>query len=157
MRRKEREVTDESRIKEIILACGTCRVALNTGEAPYIVPLSFGYEENGGLRTLYFHGAKEGRKVELMKNNAYAGFEMDADREIVEGETACGYTAMYKSVIGTGSIEFIEDTDEKRHALDIIMRHYSDWEAFEYADEMLNRVCVFKLSIKELSCKEHRK
>ena len=43
MRRKEREVTDESRIKEIILACGTCRVALNTGEAPYIVPLSFGY------------------------------------------------------------------------------------------------------------------
>ena len=92
-----------------------------------------------------------------MKNNAYAGFEMDTDREIVEGETACGYTAMYKSVIGTGSIEFIEDTDEKRRALEIIMRHYSDRETFEYADEMLNLVCVFKLNIKELSCKEHRK
>ena len=64
---------------------------------------------------------------------------------------------MHKSVIGTGSIEFIEDTDKKRRALDIIMRHYSDRETFEYADEMLNRVCVFKLSIKELSCKEHRK
>ena len=62
---------------------------------------------------------------------------------------------MYKSVIGSGEVEFICDREEKKKALDIIMSHYTDRKDLEYADNMIDRVCVFKLEAKEISCKEH--
>ena len=125
MRRKEREVTDESRIKEIILACGTCRVALNTGEAPYIVPLSFGYEENGGLRTLYFHGAKEGTKHTLIQQNNKVSFEMDCSHRLIPpaGDECCSASMAYESVIGQGEITLLSG-EEKLHGLSVIADHY---------------------------------
>ena len=61
MRRKDREVTDNKRINEIIMYCDTLRLGIIDGSVPYIVPVSFGYEENQGKKTFYFHGAGEGR------------------------------------------------------------------------------------------------
>lgn len=155
MRRKDREVTDNKRINEIIMSCDTLRLGIIDGSVPYIVPVSFGYEEKQGNKTFYFHGAEEGRKIELLKKNSQVGFEMDTACEIVEGDKACQFTAMYKSVIGSGEVEFIYDREEKKKALDIIMSHYTDRKDLEYADNMIDRVCVFKLEVKEISCKEH--
>lgn len=155
MRRKDREVTDRSKIRDIIMSCDTCRLGLITDNAPYIVPLSFGYDEGRDKKTFYFHSANEGRKIDILKEQNMVGFELDTDCEIVKGANACQFTAMYKSIIGTGRIQFINRYEEKIEALNIIMRHYSSEEKFEYSEEMINRVCVFKLDIEELSCKEH--
>lgn len=43
MRRKDREVTDEARIDEIISRCTCCRIGFNDSGEVYIVPLNFGY------------------------------------------------------------------------------------------------------------------
>ena len=43
MRRKDREVTDEARIDEIISRCNCCRIGFNDSGEVYIVPLNFGY------------------------------------------------------------------------------------------------------------------
>ena len=137
------------------MSCDTCRLALNTDRAPYIVPLSFGYEEREGKRIFYFHGAGEGRKIELLRKNNAAGFEADTACTILAGEKACGYTALYKSVIGWGRVEFLEDPKEKKRGLDIIMSHYSKDKEFEYSPELLERACVFRLIADEISCKEH--
>ena len=59
MRRKDREVTDSQKIREIILSCRCCRLGFYDNGQVYIVPLDFGYYENNGRHVFYFHGAKE--------------------------------------------------------------------------------------------------
>jgi len=44
----------------------------------------------------------------------------------------------FQSVIGFGKASFVEDSDEKRKALDIIMAQYSD-KQFEFPENMLHR------------------
>lgn len=62
MRRKDREITDVQEILNIIRKCDVCRIAMNDGDFPYIVPLNFGLDVQGEQVYLYFHGALEGKK-----------------------------------------------------------------------------------------------
>ena len=67
MRRKDREITDICAILELVSECKVCRLAMTDGGVPYIVPLNYGYEYADGALTFYFHSAKEGRKLEILK------------------------------------------------------------------------------------------
>jgi nitroimidazol reductase NimA-like FMN-containing flavoprotein (pyridoxamine 5'-phosphate oxidase superfamily) len=58
MRRKDREITDQADIEAILNEATVCRIGLADDEGPYIVPLSFGYE-NGAV---YIHSAPETSK-----------------------------------------------------------------------------------------------
>ncbi len=78
MRRNEHELTDQERIDTLIGSCQVCRLGFVDGDRPYIVPLNFGYALDGGRRIFYFHGAREGRKMDLARRNGTAGFELDA-------------------------------------------------------------------------------
>ena len=93
MRRQDREVTDNEKIKEIIKTCDCCRLGLNDNGKVYIVPLNFGFTEKNGKYTFYFHGARTGRKLDIIKQNNYAGFELDTNHKIyTKGDKACDYT-----------------------------------------------------------------
>ena len=155
MRRQEREVTDLISISKALDECKVCRLAFNDENAPYIVPLSFGYELSGGVLTLYFHCAFSGKKIELIKKCRHAGFETDVFRKLVTAEKACGYTAKYISVIGRGDIEIVEDSREKLKGLISIMRHYTGRADFDIPDTDTNSVCVLKLTANEFTCKEN--
>ena len=82
MRRRDREITDNEKIKEIIKACDCCRLGLNDNGKVYIVPLNFGFTEENGNYTFYFHGARTGRKLDIIKQNNYVGFELDTNQKI---------------------------------------------------------------------------
>lgn len=155
MRRKDREVTDRQRIREIIEACHCCRLGFCEEGKAYIVPLNFGYEEKDGRYVFYFHSAGEGRKISLIEKTHYAAFEMDANMEIYGKDTACSYAARFQSVMGGGRVSFIEEREEKLFALRAIMRHHTGKEDWAFEENMLRAVCVFKLEAEELSCKEH--
>ena len=51
MRRKDKEISDESGIRAIIKKAFVCRLGMVNGNKPYLVPLCFGYDDN----VLYFH------------------------------------------------------------------------------------------------------
>lgn len=155
MRRKDREVTDNEKINEIISDCHCCRLGFYDDGEVYIVPLNFGYAEKDSNRTFYFHGAKEGRKIDLISRTHCAGFELDTNYTLNEGETACQYSARFQSIIGTGRITFVEDPAEKEAALQAIMIHNTGKDRWDFSDAMLNSICVFKLEVKKISCKEH--
>ncbi len=155
MRRKEREITDPSKIREIISSCRCCRLGLFDNGHVYIVPMNFGYKEEAGAHTFYFHSAKEGRKIRLMSEEPYAGFEMDTNHELKEGASACSYSACFQSIIGEGIITFIEDISEKRTALQAIMQHNTGKTDWNFPDKAVDAVCIFKLTVKKLSCKEN--
>ena len=67
MRRKDREITDFDEMMKIIAKCDTCRLVLFDDEFPYIVPLNFGTDVEEGQLYLYFHSAKVGTKLDLIK------------------------------------------------------------------------------------------
>lgn len=157
MRRKEREVKDLSRILQVIEECKVCRLAFSDKKAPYVVPLNFGYEIEGTTLALYFHCAKEGRKIERIKNLPRAGFEMDCLRKLVAAEHACGYTAQYSSIIGWGDVEILTENADKIRGLCAVMRHYTGNDTWDFPQNALDAVCVLKLTVKELSCKENLK
>ena len=155
MRRKDREITDYNKMLEILDKCDCCRIGFKCEEGVYIVPLNFGYvQEDEGLE-LYFHGAKEGRKIELIKNKPLAGFELDTKHELVGGETACDYTYMYQSITGNGKIELVDDYNDKVRGLRAIMSHYSDKSEWEFDEHRVNGVAVIKMTVTEWSCKVH--
>lgn len=113
MRRKDREITDICAILELVSECKVCRLAMTDGGVPYIVPLNYGYEYADGALTFYFHSAKEGRKLEILKKNPTVCLELDGRGELVEAANPCAYGYTFASVIGTGNVEFIEYTEEK--------------------------------------------
>ncbi|MPM08596.1 hypothetical protein SDC9_54910 [bioreactor metagenome] len=156
MRRSDREIADAGKIDEIIRACDCCRLGFVDGDSAYIVPLNFGFAEADGKRFFYFHGAKEGKKIGLIKANPIVGFELDTDHAVNEGENACNYSFRYKSVIGKGKIAFIEDVNEKKNALGCIMRHYSDKADWAFTDSEVSAIAIMKLEVTELACKEHK-
>ena len=156
MRRKDRQITDTQAIIGIIESCLCCRIGFQDNGEVYIVPLNFGYEYNGQRFVFYFHGAKEGRKIDLIAKSPCVGFEMDTNHEVyAKGDTACNYTARFQSVIGTGRVSLVNDADEKRHGLLLIMKHITQKSEWAFDGKMLNAVAVLKLEVEKLSCKVH--
>ena len=148
MRRKDRELTGREEIDQILVEAQVCRVAFAREDEPYVVPLFFGYD---GSR-LYFHTAKEGRKLEFLAANNRVCFEVEGSFEIVAREQACNWTATFESVIGYGRVTEMKSVEEKAYALNQIMRHYSgkDW-ALAAADMESTR--AWCLEIEELAGK----
>ena len=149
MRRKEKEITEASAIEAIIKKSLVCRLALSEGNFPYIVPLSFGYRD----KVLYFHGLLKGKKIDIIRKNQNICFEFDINTEIVKAEDACHWSMKYQSVIGFGKAVLLEDSDEKRKALNIIMSQYSD-RTFQFNDATLKETVVIKVEIESMTGKQ---
>lgn len=156
MRRKDREITDPLQISKIIDACDCCRIGFQAQDGVYIVPLNFGFLTEEEQRIFYFHGAKSGRKIDLLKNSPDVGFELDTNHKVKESDKACEYSFRFSSVIGSGTASIVEDVAEKTMALGLIMRHYSGRDGWTFSDREAEGVAVIKLEVKELSCKEHQ-
>ena len=152
MRRKDRELTSRSDIEEILEKADCCRLALNTGAAPYIVPLNYGYEYADSL-VLYFHSANAGRKLDLIRKNNSAGFEIDCRHELETAENCCDWSMKYSSIIGSGIIDFVNDAEAKVKGLDLLMRHYGFKGETAYPPAMLSKTTVLRMQVAELSAK----
>ena len=57
--------------------------------------------------------------------------------------------------IGTGKASIIDNTDEKIKGLSLIMEKETGKKDWEFRPEMLEKVCVFKIDVDSLSCKEN--
>ncbi|NCD04803.1 MAG: pyridoxamine 5'-phosphate oxidase family protein [Spirochaetia bacterium] len=157
MRRKERQVTDNFQIIEILENNDVCRIALKDEEGLYIVPLNYGYEFIEDKLILFFHGAKEGRKANIFyKGNQEVAFEID-EKVKLEGtdDIACTYTYYYKSIIGVGNASIVENRDDKLHALKLIMKSITKKDDFKYNDNSINNVLVMKIEVNSFSAKIH--
>lgn len=155
MRRKDLAVTEKEQIDAIIQSCDCVRLAFADGTHPYIVPLSFGYHREDGVSKFYFHSAAAGQKVELCRKLGYAGFELDTNRQLKPDEKPCDFSVAYQSVVGEGTITELKTPEEKTAGLQVIMKHYSDRTDWTFPEAVLNRTCVFCLTVVELSGRAH--
>jgi len=106
LRRKDREINEINELLQVIDQCKICRIAMQDNEGLYIVPMNFGYIYENKQLVLYFHSAKEGRKISALKENSNVCFEMDCENRLTAGDKACKYSYSFKSIIGNGTAVF---------------------------------------------------
>lgn len=154
MRRSDREITTLAELIKIMDKCDVCRLSLNDESGyPYIIPLNFGIKLLEDKVVLYFHSACEGRKLDIIRQDIRASFEMDCDH-LLQSFADKGYCTMsYQSVIGHGKISFVEDLYEKKEALTILTDHYHN-EHFEFNPAAIPRTTVFKLDVTAMTGKK---
>lgn len=150
MRRKDREITDRNLLEEVIQQADVCHIALVDDNKPYIVPMNFGYIDN----KLYLHSAKQGKKIELIKQNNNVCFEMDIGHKLIPSDEPSSCTMLYKSVIGFGKAYFVEDKDEKVLALNTLMHHYDkdSKKTYDYG-KFSNIVQIIRIDITSMTGK----
>jgi len=153
VRRTDREVADTASILAILDRCEVMRIALCADNMPYIVPLNFAYKAVGEDVFIYFHCAREGKKLNLIAKNNAVCFEADCSCKILEAESACHWSAEYESVIGEGEITIVDDEDHKVKALDILMGRYGFIGTPRYLQQELDAVLVLMIHVSSMTGK----
>lgn len=120
MRHADREIVRIDEIAEIFERADTLRVGIHGGDYPYVVPVSYGWELVDGVIAVYFHGARQGMKYELLRKDPWVCVEVDLLRGYVPNGSS--YTADYLSAIGFGVAESLTGADAV-HGMKLLLRH----------------------------------
>ncbi len=132
MRRKDRAITDPARIGAILNAGRYCTFGLVDGDEPYVFTLSYGYDGCGSR--MYCHAAREGRKLDIIRRNPLGCGTVILDHGYTPGE--CEHP--FESVVMDGRFRILEDTEEKRHALQVLVGQLEPDSATFWEDENLD-------------------
>ena len=154
MTRRERQVFDLAEIKEILDKAKIVHVGMVDGDRPYVVPMNYGYTLIDGELTLYLHGARSGRKLDVIRANPKVFIEIDTDLVSFEGEVACKYGMSYSSIMGEGIAEIVEDAEGKKQALSVIMKTQTGKD-FEFNAPLVSIIAVIRIDVTEYTAK-HR-
>jgi len=123
IRRKEKAITDEDEMKEILLSVKYITFAMCNGADPYLVTVSHGY--NRVKNEIYFHCASEGKKIDYLSVNKKIYGQALVDHGYASGE--CNHH--YSTVQFSGKVEFITDIDEKKDALTVMINQLENIQA----------------------------
>lgn len=101
------------------------------------------------------HCANEGRKIDIIKSRPKVCFELECDHNLIKAPYACGWTMHFKSLMGTGLIEIITDSEEKTKGLSAIMNHYnSEKMAIPYDfSKLFKRTTILRLKAENITYK----
>ena len=97
-----------------------------------------------------FHSALSGHKIDLMKSDSRAAFEMDCDHELQYFEDKGYCTMCYASVAGKGRIHMLTG-DEKVAALRQLMDQYHPAEHAYFSPAAIDRTAVYRLEIESMT------
>ena len=150
MRRKDREITEHFEIEDILSSAKIMHLALADNNVPFLVPLHFAFDG----RAIYFHSARVGTKIEILKRNNLVCFEISEYRGVVASESACDFEASHRTVIGSGRAYFVDDDTEKIRALDLIVARFTE-KNFTYSKTKLDSTMVVRIEIDSIKGKKH--
>ena len=120
VRRKDKEIKDEAVMERILKTTQYVTIAMARDDRPYLVSLSHGYD--GENRCIYFHCAREGKKLDFLKANSSVWGQAVIDGGYVHEE--CNHN--YASVMFSGNVTFLEDRAERWHAISLMTRQLDD-------------------------------
>lgn len=150
MRRKEREITDRKEIDGIVYSARVMHIALADNNMPFLVPVFYAYDGS----SLYFHSAKAGTKIDILKRNSQICFEISVDHGVIESDSPCDFEARHRTVIGFGKAVFIDSEAEKIAALNRIVKQFTD-KTFEFPKANLNATAIIRIDIDLIKGKKH--
>ena len=154
MTKRERQITDEAQIRKILDTAKVLHLGLSVNDEPYVVPMNYGYCLEEGRLTLYLHSAVQGKKLDMIRANPRVFFELDCDRMPFEGKVPCQYGLVYSSVMGRGTACIVEDVEEKKQAMSLLMKTQTGMD-FDFDDRLVSIVSVIRIDVTEYTAK-HR-
>ena len=151
MRQAEQEITETREMVAILREARYITVAMCAEGEPYIVSLSHGYDVE--RNAIYFHCAHEGRKIDVLRSNPVVWGQ--AVRDL--GAEAAECVHHYATTQFRGRVTFVQDPEEKRHAISVLIDQFgADVERFfakEDSDDRVQRVNIGRIDIDLLSGK----
>jgi len=114
MKRQEKEVKDSTLLRKMLKQTKYVTIAMAMNNHPYLVSLNHGYdpEEN----CIYFHCAKEGKKIDYMRANS----EIWGQALLDFGFDSKWCTQSYDTVMFKGRVSFVEGIKQKQKAFLVI-------------------------------------
>ena len=152
--KREARVTEPEQITHILDTAKVLHLGLAVDNEPYVVPMNYGYVMEEGKLVLYLHSAVKGKKLDMMRANPNVFFSIDCDRMPFEGRVPCQYGLVYSSIMGRGTATIVEDVEEKKHAMSILMKTQTGKD-FTFEDRLVSIVAVIRIDVTEYTAK-HR-
>ncbi len=157
MRRKDRMMPEEDIFP--LLRSGEYGVLAMCGPGGYGygLPLNYAWEDGaeGTAKKpgrIYFHCAVSGSKLDALAVNNKVSFTVVGPTRVAPAE----FSTDFSSVLAFGRVRRVEDADEARHGLMLLVRKYSpDFisEGEAYIEKQLANVVVLCLEIDRVSGK----
>lgn len=144
-------IKDRTEIEKIIKSCKTCYVAMSESDVPYVLPMNFALDGDAVI----LHSDQSGRMWETMHKNPKVCINWTLGEELAwqDERVGCSYRVKSKSVLVEGTVEFVNDYDEKERCLHLLMAQYSD-RKFKFNAPAVKNVGIIKVRIEKISAKE---
>ena len=152
--KRECLVTDPEQIRHILDSGKVLHLGLSVNDEPYVVPMNYGYAWEDGKLVVYLHSAVRGKKLEMVQTNPKVFFSIDCDRMPFEGRVPCQYGMVYSSIMGRGVASIVEDVEEKKQAMSLLMKAQTGKD-FTFEDRLVTIVSVIRIDVSEFTAK-HR-
>ena len=148
IRRIKQKLSEEEAIEILKKGKTAVLAVLGDDDYPYTVPINYVYQ-NGKI---YFHGAKQGHKLDAIKKHDKVSLCVIDKDELVKDEL----TTYFRSVIIFGKATVITDEKQTYHAAEIFGLKYNDDK--EKVDKEIERewkalTCI-EITIEHISGKE---
>ena len=183
MRRHELEIKDTEEVIAILDKCQSLVLGMiDTTEdipIPYTVPLNFCTTRNSdGVLKIYFHGAKDGRKMDILEKNNTVCFTAVLHEKISDEDhpdDACHWTTHYESIFGTGEAKILYGAKQphrpnetqrpdgllaiakqdkiRREAMDALMKKSGYTGIPQYKAQIMDTMPVVEITVKEITGK----
>ncbi|KAF0092000.1 MAG: 5-nitroimidazole antibiotic resistance protein [Fusobacteria bacterium] len=155
MRRKDKEISEIDEVIKIIEDSKVMHLGLSNNNLPYVIPLNFGFQYDGNIIKIYFHSAKVGKKIDFINSNNKCAVEMTSYFELEKGETACQWSAFHKSIMIEGNIFLVENEEEIKNAMDLLMKRYGFEGIPIYEEKYLKAMAVYCIEVESISGKRN--
>ena len=152
MTKRERQITDEAQIRNILDTGKVLHLGLAVDNEPYVVPMNYGYAFEGEKLVIYLHSAVRGKKLDMIQANPRVFFEIDCDLMPFEGKLPCQYGMVYSSIMGKGVARIVDDVEQKKQAMTILMKTQTGKD-FTFNEELVSIVAVIRIDVEEYTAK----
>jgi uncharacterized protein len=153
LRRKDKQITGERELLEIIQGQQFMTLAMCKDQEPYLVSLNYGFDPE--VKCFYFHCAHEGKKLDYLRANPIVWGQVIQDHGYLDGE--CSHA--FRSVEFRGQVTLLDDLEAKRAAFNLMIEQLeSDPEAIKQRSlqtARLKKVVVGKIQVEYLRGKRN--
>lgn len=148
MMRRFKQQLSKAETEEILLNGRECVLAVcDEDGSPYAVPVNYVYD---GVH-IYIHSAKEGHKIEALRNNPRISLCVIAQGDIVPKE----FTTYFRSAIVFGTVKFVGVEADKIKALWKLCEKYcKGLDATQEISRFLKNVEILEVTIERMTGKE---
>ncbi len=168
MRNTKKEITEKAAIEAVLRDAQVLHLGMCDPDGqdpfPYVLPLNFGYKDG----VVYVHSARKGLKIETLRRCPRVCFSVVTDAELrppkrpedvaedakgEESASGCGFGMRFRSVVGFGRAEIVEDIQEVDKGLRVVMQHYTDME-LPFLESVLRKTAIIRITVESMTGKQ---